>query len=66
MLCLTAANKEKLLPDDFPQTVFHFLKVRAFFWILIPTAFYQHVHLGRASTQWYRHIRLTLQYTCHT
>lgn len=38
-------NKRQRLPDDFPQKVFYLLKVRSFFWILIPTAFYQHVHL---------------------
>lgn len=37
--------KRALLPDDFPQINFHFLKVRSFFWVLVPAAFYQRVHL---------------------
>lgn len=37
---------EKKLPDDFAQSVFYLLEIRSFFWVLIPTAFYQHVHLG--------------------
>lgn len=44
------------LPDDFPQTVFYLLKVGSLFWILIPTAFYQHVHLRRQRTQSFKDI----------
>lgn len=36
---------EKQLPDDFSQVIFHLPKIRSFFWILVPAAFYQRVHL---------------------
>lgn len=38
-------SDEKKLPDDFSQIIFHLPKIGSFFWILIPAAFYQGVHL---------------------
>lgn len=38
-------SDEEQLPDDFSQIIFHLLKIGSFFWILVPAAFYQGVHL---------------------